>query len=932
MTLDGTGNIYFTDMYNHCVRKVSPSGIITTVAGAGTAGYSGDGGPATSAQLYYPSGLALDGSGNIYIADEGNNRIRLVQTIGAAALSIVTTSPLPQGTVGVAYSQTLSANGGASPYTWSVASGSLPGGLTLAGGGTISGTPTTAGSFSFTVQVKDSAAATASTTFALTITASVPPSIATSSPLPAASAGVAYSQTLSATGGSAPYTWSVTAGSLPGGLTLSAGGTVSGTPTTAGSYSFTIQVRDSASATATKAFTLVVVAGGSSIITTVAGTGTAGYSGDGGPATSAQLYDCYGVTLDGSGNMYIADWYNNRIRKVSPSGIITTVAGTGTAGYSGDGGPATSAQLYDPYSVAVDGSGNLFIADEFNYRVRKVSPSGTITTVAGTGVYGYSGDGGPATSAQIYFPHGIVLDGSGNLYFSDSYNHRIRKVSSSGIITTVAGTGTAGYSGDGGPATSAQLNTPHGVALDGSGNLYIGDYSNNRVRKVSPSGIITSVAGTGAAGYSGDGGPATSAQLYYPDGVFMDGSGNIYIADESNHRVRKVSPSGIIATVAGNGTRGYSGDGGPPTNASFTFPSAVVLDGSGNLYIADSENHRIRLVQTAGAAALSVTTTSPLPQGTVGVAYSQTLGATGGASPYTWSVTSGALPGGLTLSRGGTISGTPATAGAYSFTVQVRDSAAATASATFALTISLNIAQINSGGIVNNASYNLGSSAVAPGEIVAVFGANLTDGTSCLPPSCNPTFGSNGRLNTTMAGAQATVNGIPAPIFYAAPAQLGIQIPFEVTGTSATVVVSVGGQASAPATVTAAAVSPGIFTTTSDGRGAGAITHVNGSAVTPQNPAQRGEVVILYATGLGQVAPAVSTGALPAGASSTVSPVVLTIGGIVFIPDFAGQAGCCVGLNQINARIPNGVSPGNAVPVVLSVGVQSSNTATIAVQ
>jgi uncharacterized protein (TIGR03437 family) len=249
----------------------------------------------------------------------------------------------------------------------------------------------------------------------------------------------------------------------------------------------------------------------------------------------------------------------------------------------------------------------------------------------------------------------------------------------------------------------------------------------------------------------------------------------------------------------------------------------------------------------------------------------------------------------------------------------------------FAVNTAPTLPQINAGGVVNNASYGLASS-VAPGSIAALFGANLTNGTSCLPPACNPAFGSNGKLGTTMAGAQVTVNGTPVPIFYAVSGQLGIQIPFEATGTSATVSVSVAGQASTPATVTLAPVSPGIFTATADGKGAGAITHVDGSAVTTQNPAHAGELVILYATGLGQVSPAVPTGALPAGASNTFAQVTLTIGGITFIPDFAGLSGCCVGLNQINARVPAGVSSGNAVPVVLNIGGQSSNTATIAVQ
>jgi uncharacterized protein (TIGR03437 family) len=242
--------------------------------------------------------------------------------------------------------------------------------------------------------------------------------------------------------------------------------------------------------------------------------------------------------------------------------------------------------------------------------------------------------------------------------------------------------------------------------------------------------------------------------------------------------------------------------------------------------------------------------------------------------------------------------------------------------------------QINAGGIVNNASYNLGSdgTSVAPGSIAAIFGSNLTDGSSCLPPNCNPTFGSNGNLNTTMAGAQVTVGGTAVPIFYATPTQLGIQVPFELAGGPAKVAVSVAGRSSTATTANVATVAPGIFTYTADGKGAGAITHVDGSAVTTQSPAQPGELVILYATGLGAVMPAVPTGALPAGTSSSVSQVMLNIGGIGVIPDFAGLAGCCVGLNQINARVPAGVSRGNAVPVVLNISGKSSNTATIAVQ
>jgi sugar lactone lactonase YvrE len=226
---------------------------------------------------------------------------------------------------------------------------------------------------------------------------------------------------------------------------------------------------------------------------------------------------------------------------VSTSGTITTFAGNGTQGFSGDGGPATSAGLSYPGGVAVDAAGNLYIADTSNHRVRKVSTSGTITTVAGNGTFGFSGDDGPATNATLSYPTEVAVDAVGNLYIADTGNLRVRKVSASGTITTVAGNGIYGFSGDGGPATNASLVIPRGVAVDAVGNLYIADYGNSRVRKVSSWGTITTVAGNGSPGFSGDGGPATSAALGYPRGVAVDAAGNLYIADTDNNRVRKVS-------------------------------------------------------------------------------------------------------------------------------------------------------------------------------------------------------------------------------------------------------------------------------------------------------------------------------------------------------------------------------------------------------
>jgi sugar lactone lactonase YvrE len=338
-------------------------------------------------------------------------------------------------------------------------------------------------------------------------------------------------------------------------------------------------------------------------LTVVAGIGIPGFSGDGGPATSARLADPSGVALDASGNLYIADSFNNRIRKVNTSGTISTVAGDGNFGFGGDGAGATGAQLSDPVGVAFDASGNLYIADTENNRIRKVNSSGTISTVAGDGNSGFGGDGGPATSAQLAFPAGVALDASGNLYIADTNNNRVRKVNTGGTVSTVVGDGNSGFGGDGGPATSAQLAFPAGVALDASGNFYIADAFNNRIRKVDSTGIITTVAGDGTPGFGGDGGPATCALLALgtgPAGVALDASGNLYIADTFNSRIRKVDTSGTISTVAGNGNDGFSGDGGPATSAQLFEPFGVAVDANGNLYISDEENNRIRKVNTSG--------------------------------------------------------------------------------------------------------------------------------------------------------------------------------------------------------------------------------------------------------------------------------------------------------------------------------------------
>jgi len=522
VTVDTAGILYFAESTTNRVRRVSLEGIVTTIAGNGTQGYSGDGGPAINAELNYPWGLAVDRVGNLYITDTNNGRIRKVATNG-----IITTV----------------AGGGATPPA-------------------------------------DGVAATSAKL-------NQPTSIALDN------AGNLY-----------------------------------------------IVGND---------YRVFKVSANSAMITTLAGGGTS-YPGDGGLATKAQLNTSLSVAADGAGNVYVAEIVGYRIRRVSASGIITTVAGNGVISYSGDGGPAVAAQLNGPDAVAVDSAGNVYIADANNNRIRKVSTGGFITTIAGGGT-AFPGDGGPATNASLSTPIGLAVDSVGNLYIAvwgydptgrveaaihkvspggiittvaglsngsgggiavdnadnlyvaDASCNQIHKLSSSGAITTVAGAqcDDGGFSGDGGPATAAQLNGPFALAVDGAGNLYIVDWYNGRIRKVSADGIITTAVG-GTPGDLPDGSQATSG---YPAGLIgmtVDSSGSLYFEEAATGRVRKVSPDGMVTTIAGNGTSGYSGDGGPATSAQlssggYVVPSRLAVDSSSNVYVADTSNNAIRLLQ-----------------------------------------------------------------------------------------------------------------------------------------------------------------------------------------------------------------------------------------------------------------------------------------------------------------------------------------------
>lgn len=886
VTVDASGNVYFASV--HSVFKVDPKGTLTRLAGTGRYGVSGDGGPAIDAQLAFPDGVAVDATGNVYVTDRAAHVIRKISAGGVI------------GTFAGTGKSGFSGDGG-----------------------------------------------------------------------PAANAQF----------------------NGPTGLAFDAAGN--------------LYVAD----TDNSCIRMISTDG---TVVTVAGTNARTYGGDGGPARQADLNGPEGVAADLAGNLYIADTFNNRIRRVAPDGTITTFAGNGFPGSSGDDGPAASATLFLPTDVAVDRAGTVYIADLGAVRIRrvakgiigtvagnttaeqlpldgvlavsarisgptgvavdtdgafyfaagsigsgsglttgdfkiwKVTPGGVLSTVAGNGNNSFSGDGGPAAQAQIETPAGMALDSAGNLYFADAANHRVRKISTDGTITTVAGFGVAGFAGESGPATAALLNSPMGVAVDPDDHLFIADTGNNRIREVLSDGRIGTYAGNGNAGLFGDGGSPLDAAIHAPRAIAFDAAGNLYIADTLDHRVRKIDVSTYtIDTVVGSG-QGFGGDGGPAVNARLNLPSALTLDSAGNLYIADQANGRIRKVST---------------NGTIGTVAGTETVFTGDGGPATSALVSG--PRGLAVDRSGNLyisesgenrirkvtpDGAIATIAGNGNCCYSNDGGPAT-NATLNLPWGLavdaagNVFVADSGNsairllqpapsgpaqgvIVNGASFQSGP--IAPGEIVSIAGSGLG-------PAQPVQFQANsaGFVGTQLAGVSVLFNGIFAPVLYASAKQVTAIVPYGVSGPNAQVVAEYQSLITLSTSVPLASSAPALLTADSSGRGQAAAVNAGNQPNNASHPASTGTVVTLYATGEGLTSPAGIDGKLgSAPLPRPVLPVTVTIGGQTATVQFAGgESGTVAGVMRLDVRIPSGIQPGSAVPVVLLVGGASSPPGvTIAVQ
>jgi trimeric autotransporter adhesin len=925
MTMDSYGNLYITDG-TYQVYKLNAAGDLSVIAGAGQ-GFGGDGGSATAALLRYPYGVAVDAAGNVYIADGGNQRIRKIGRDGIIRTVAGTGSSTYNGDGIAATAANL--NG---PRSIAVDSA---GALYIAEYGNH--------------RIRKIAADGTIGTIAGTGTNST-----------SGDGGLATKATLQ----------------YPIGLTLDAAGNLY--------FSDMYRIRKIST---------------DGTIQTVAGTGVNGYSGDGGAATSARI-DPYNLTVDASGNLLVADYTNSRIRSIAANGTIKTIAGTSHV--AGDGGAATEALMRSPYDVAFDPSGNLYIADAADNRVRKVTPGGVISTYAGNGDATSTTDSGVATEVGLSGPRGLVTDAAGNLYIADYGNCRVRRVAPSGALTTVAGTGSCLDSGDGGPATAARL-SPWSLAMDPAGNLYISDPAHSRVRKVTPAGTISTVAGDGYAGTGDDGIAATESELYIPYGLAIDKDGTLLIADSGNHRVRRVNADGTVSNVAGNGGayivlydnvpakttalyapyglavdgqgnlfitqasyglirkvdaagnlhtiagvsgNGFSGDGGQAAYATMNYPRGLAPDANGDIYFADTSNHRVRKLTLNSPASLDITSgnnqSAPTEKAVPDALVAHLTGRVTGV-PFVqvkFAVTSGTA----TVYQASSNTDSQGTAyanvilGKTAGAVRVTVTADGVAPAVFTLNALDPSAVIDGGAMVASGGIVGAGLSVPAVKEISANGVVSLYGDGFAPAGTQRGIGASdlvdGKLPTKLAGVCVQVGKTLAPVLAVYPKQINIQVPYGPLSAETTVqVIKNCGEAGElrgnMQTVTMRYATPEFYYFALNASGKNPIAAVDaatGVAIGASRAAKPGDTITLYGTGFGATSAPLNAGEIPTKAAKTVLPASVTIGTTVLDRAnilYAGVSPYSAGLYQINILIPDGVADGDQ-PVTLKLGQYST--------
>lgn len=957
LALDSAGNLYIADSDGNRVRRVGTDGVISTFAGTGKSGYSGDGGPATAARLTNPSALAFDAGGDLLIADTANHVIRMVAPGGGIATIAGNGAQGSSGNGGPAVQATLNS----------------PAGVAVDSAGDIyiadthnlwirKVTPDGTINRFAGVDPANPPASGADTTIATNYNLTLPTSLA-----------LDQAGNLFAVEYGAVRVLRIT----PGGTISSYAGT--GTPGSSGDGGWARFANLNVVGIAMGAQNNLLIADGTSnrvriitaangLIATLAGNGLGSYN----PR---------GLAVDGNNNIYFSDGSVNRVRRLNPAtGEVDTIAGNGLPAYAGDGAAATQASLNLPRGLALDGSGNLYIADSGNNVVRRVTTGGIVSTVAGTGAATSTGDGFPATQATIHTPAAVVVDASGNLFIAEAAGHYVRKVGTNGIISTVAGMGTAGApSAETGIAIVQMLNTPQGLAVETAGTLLIADSGNNRIRRLFPDGTIATVAGSRTAGSSGDGGPAASALLWGPAGIAADSAGNLYIADTSNAKIRRVGSDGIITTIGGTGTRTYNGDGSPATAYSLNAPSAVLPASGCSLAVADTSNQRIRRLWPA----VDYTIASN-PQGLQAAVDGQAPAATpfvvsllpgtqhnvNGPGPQAGPSGTRYLPAGsqiVTVPCGpARATVTLSFAAQYSLTVVTDDGgsvspAAAWQNAGASVTLQATAQSgyvfaywagdctgggtcqlvmngprnvkavfvpahvqkgvIASGGVVGGGLSTPPVTQLSPNGVATIFGNSFAPaGTNVVVGPANLV---NGQVPTEIDGVCVLVGSTQAPVLALTPVQINFQVPqVAVPGTFPVQVATGCGSAqelrSDPAMAPIQSASPEFFYFVNNSSGLNPVAAVNaatgvligspglvsGATFVPAKP---GDVLTLYATGLGPTNPAFAAGVLPATTGPITGVFSVSVGSTALAPadvQYVGVSQSNAGVYEVRIHLP----------------------------